>query len=189
LQEKSFIPGGGALAFPLSHFYAHTTGQPASELPLRLKGADMALYATLKQLGLKTRVKLFVTGSWESKFDLKKTVREDGHESESESQNDFEPGLMNSTASEVKEKEKKPVKKVKGKKGQKEEPKPKEPVERPQLSYVKQIFEKEDPESYLDFQARLEHLLKTRMVREMVSRYPGGMMDGFEIIKGEEEVS
>jgi hypothetical protein len=48
---------GGMLGFFCSHRYAHSDTSAQLALPRKLKGSDMALFAVLRSLGLKTEVR------------------------------------------------------------------------------------------------------------------------------------
>ncbi|KMU86422.1 hypothetical protein CIHG_04211 [Coccidioides immitis H538.4] len=56
LAQADFMDEGGILGIFCSHSYAHTSEEANLLLPRKLKGADMALYATLKSLGLWVRI-------------------------------------------------------------------------------------------------------------------------------------
>ncbi|KAK3902845.1 hypothetical protein C8A05DRAFT_33419 [Staphylotrichum tortipilum] len=57
LAAPTFLPQGGILGMFCTHAYAHNIGSAAAALPGVLKGADMALYAVFRALGLRVDVR------------------------------------------------------------------------------------------------------------------------------------
>jgi hypothetical protein len=61
LAEPDFMPDGGVLGIYCTHSYAHSTQAGGGALPAVLKGADMAVYAVFRALGLSVRVRPVMT--------------------------------------------------------------------------------------------------------------------------------
>jgi hypothetical protein len=57
LEAATFLPDGGILGMFCTHAYAHNTRAAGAALPGALKGADMALYAVFRALGLRVDVR------------------------------------------------------------------------------------------------------------------------------------
>jgi hypothetical protein len=61
LAEPEFMRDGGALGIYCTHAYAHNMRSGGRALPAVLKGADMAMYAVFRALGLKVGVRPVMT--------------------------------------------------------------------------------------------------------------------------------